>query len=76
MTNSTNSTKAGSENDLSALTARQFADDSVRAISAGARLPQAAVALDPEAGVWRQNREGHVMGLPVGVGHLGVLAPH
>lgn len=61
---------------LCVLTARRLADDSVCAVSAGARLPQAAVALDPEAGVWRENREGDVTGLPVGVGHLRVLAPH
>lgn len=59
-----------------ALTARLLADDPVRAVPAGARLPQAAVALDPEAGVGRQHGEGHVVRLPVGVGHLGVLAPH
>lgn len=59
-----------------ALTARLLADDPVRAVPAGARLPQAAVALDPEAGVGRQHGEGHVVRLPVGVGHLRVLAPH
>lgn len=58
------------------LTARLLADDPVRAVPAGARLPQAAVALDPEAGVGRQHGEGHVVRLPVGVGHLRVLAPH
>ena len=49
------------------LTARPFADDPVRSIPAGAGLPQAAVALDPEAGVGRQNREGEVVRFPVGV---------
>lgn len=58
------------------LTARLLADDAMRAVSAGSRLPQAAVALDPEAGVWRQHRQGHVVRLPVAVGHLFVLAPH
>lgn len=58
------------------LTARLLADDAVRAVSAGSRLPQAAVALDPEAGVWRQHRQGHVVRLPVAVRHLFVLAPH
>ena len=48
----------------------------MRAVSAGARLPQAAVALDPEAGVRRQDREGDIVRLPVGVRHLGLLAPH
>lgn len=61
---------------MRALTARLLADDPVRAVPAGARLPQAAVALDPEAGVGRQHGEGHVVRLPVGVGHLRVLAPH
>lgn len=48
----------------------------MRAVSAGSRLPQAAVALDPEAGVGREHRQGHVVGLPVAVRHLLVLAPH
>lgn len=48
----------------------------MRAVPAGARLPQAAVALDPEAGVGGEDGEGHVVRLPVAVGHLGVLAPH
>lgn len=61
---------------LAALTARQLADDAVRAVPAGARFPQAGVALDPEAGVGREDGKGHVVRLPVGVGHLGVLAPH
>lgn len=61
---------------MRALTARLLADDSMCAISAGARLPQATVALDPEAGVWRQHREGDIVCLPVGVRHLCVLAPH
>jgi len=50
--------RVASENDFTLvkavlcwLTARQFADDSMSAISAGVRLPQAAVALDQEAGV-------------------------
>lgn len=59
-----------------ALTAGLLADDAVRAVPAGSRLPQAAVALDPEAGVWRQHRQGHVVRLPVAVRHLLVLAPH
>lgn len=58
------------------LTARLLADDPVRAIPAGAGLPQAAVALDPEAGVRGQNGEGDIMRLPVAVRHLRVLAPH
>lgn len=58
------------------LTPRQLADDSMCAVSARAGLPQAAVALDPEAGIRRQNREGHIVRLPVGVGHLCVLAPN
>lgn len=53
-----------------------LADDAVRSVPAGARLPQAAVALDPEAGVGGEDGEGHVVRLPVAVGHLGVLAPH
>lgn len=61
---------------LCVLTARPFADDSMRAIPARTRLPEATVALDPEAGVWRQNRESNVMRLPVGVRHLYFLAPH
>lgn len=48
----------------------------MRSVPAGARLPQAAVALDPEAGVGGEDGEGHVVRLPVAVGHLGVLAPH
>lgn len=58
------------------LTARLLADDAMRAVPAGSRLPQATVALDPEAGVWRQHRWGHVVRLPVAVGHFLVLAPH
>lgn len=58
------------------LTARLLADDAVRAVSAGTRLPQATVALDPEAGVWRQHRQGRLVRLPVAVRHLFVLAPH
>lgn len=61
---------------LSVLTARLLADDAVCAVSAGARLPQATVALDPEAGVWRQHGQGHLVCLPVAVGHLFILAPH
>lgn len=41
---------------LCVLTSRLLADDAMRAVSAGSRLPQAAVALDPEAGVRRQHR--------------------
>lgn len=58
------------------LTARLLADDAVCAVPAGPRLPQAAVALDPEAGVGRQHGRRHLVRLPVAVGHLLVLAPH
>lgn len=61
---------------VSVLTARLLADDAVRAVPAGPRLPQATVALDPEAGVWGQHGQGRLMRLPVAVGHLFVLAPH
>lgn len=61
---------------LAALTAMLLADDAVRAVPAGTRFPQAGVALDPEAGVGREDGKGHVVRLPVGVAHLGVLAPH
>lgn len=73
---SSSSVMASAEVALCFLTARLLADDSVCAVSAGAWFPQASVALDPEAGVWRKNREGDVMHLPVGVQHLRVLAPH
>lgn len=61
---------------LRVLTARLLADDAVCAVPAGPRLPQATVALDPEAGVWRQHGQGHLVRLPVAVGHLFILAPH
>ena len=50
------------------LTAWPFAYDPVCAVLAGARLPQACVALDPEAGVGRKHAaQDVVLHLPVGV---------
>lgn len=56
------------------LTAWPFADDSMCAVFAGARLPQSTIALDPEAWVWREHGEG--VHFPVDVRHLCVFTPH
>ena len=55
------------------LTAWSLADDPMGAVLAGAGLPQARVALDPEAGVGRQHAQVGVLHLPVCELHLSGL---